>query len=157
MNEFPQLQAMQQLGRTYRALMSAFERNTGHPMPRWRILLKLYQHGECSQKALAQGLPMDPAALTRQIKIIEREGWIERHSDVRDNRLTNVALTDAGRDLVAATLPKRAAFIEAAFGDFSREQMSALSLMLLSLEKGFRQGDPDPGDADASTTPISDN
>jgi len=50
MNEFPQLQAIQQLGRTYRALMSAFESNIGFTMPRWRILLTLYQSGERSQK-----------------------------------------------------------------------------------------------------------
>src|SRR5690606_3419905 len=94
MSELPQLQAMQQLGRTYRALMSAFESNIGHSMPRWRILLALHQNGERSQKQLAHDLVVDPAALTRHIKAIESEGWVERHSDVNDNRLTNVALTD---------------------------------------------------------------
>ncbi|AEC20195.1 MarR family transcriptional regulator [Pusillimonas sp. T7-7] len=140
MSELPQLQAMQQLGRTYRALMSAFESSVGHSMPRWRILLTLHQRGETSQKQLAQDLALDPAALTRHIKAIENEGWIERHSDVNDNRLTNVALTDAGRTIVEKTMPLRTAFIEHAFGDLSLAQIKALTTLLQAMEQGLRQG-----------------
>ncbi len=139
MNEIPQLRAIQQLGRTYRALMGAFEAKIGLSMPRWRILLALHQAGERSQKALARDLRMDPAALTRQVKAIEQEGWVERHSDAVDNRLTNVALTDAGRALVARTLPRRTAFVETAFGDMSIEEMNELSALLHTLEERLRQ------------------
>jgi len=93
---------------------------------------------------------MDPAALTRQIKAIEREGWIERHSDAKDNRLTNVALTAAGREVVGAALPRRTAFIERAFGDLSREQMGVLQSMLQTLEHGLQHASTDqPGTTDA--------
>ena len=41
---------VQQFGRTYRAFMSAFEGQVGHPMPRWRVMLALHdQGGESSQ------------------------------------------------------------------------------------------------------------
>lgn len=139
MTEFPQLQAIQQLGRTYRALMSAFEANIGQSMPRWRILLHLHQSGESSQKELAKVLRTDPAALTRQIKVIESMGWVERHTDAHDNRLTNVALTEAGAKVVAETLPQRSAFIEAAFGDFSTDEINELSQMLHTLEERLIQ------------------
>ena len=139
MKELPQLQAIQQLGRTYRAFLSAFEATIGHSMPRWRILLTLHQKGECSQKQLAHDLATDPAALTRQIKAIEGEGWVERHSDINDNRLTNVALTEAGRDIVRKTMPLREAFIAHAFGDLPLEQIKALTALLHALEQGLRQ------------------
>ncbi|MBB5213588.1 MarR family winged helix-turn-helix transcriptional regulator [Parapusillimonas granuli] len=139
MNEIPQLRAIQQLGRTYRALMAAFEARIGLSMPRWRILLNLHQSGERSQKQLARDLRMDPAALTRQIKTIEQEGWVERHTDAADNRLTNVALTAAGRALVARTLPRRTAFVETAFGDMSIEEMNELSALLRTLEERLRE------------------
>jgi DNA-binding MarR family transcriptional regulator len=139
MADITQLQAIQQLGRTYRAFMSAFEADIGHSMPRWRILLALYRSGECSQKQLARELPMDPAALTRQIKAIESMGWIERHADKADNRVTNVALTASGRDTVQATLPRRTAFIENAFEDLSTEQLGDLSDMLHTLEERLRR------------------
>ncbi|HWL29044.1 MAG TPA: MarR family transcriptional regulator [Burkholderiaceae bacterium] len=139
MTDFPQLLTMQQLGRTYRAMMAAFEANIGHSMPRWRILLTLHQSGEMSQKALSRLLRIDPAALTRQIKAIEAMGWVERHSDPQDNRLTNVALTSAGSEVVLATLPRRAAFIESALSDLSRDDMEKLNDMLHTLEERLRQ------------------
>lgn len=138
MSESAQLQLMQQLGRSYRALMSAFEANIGHSMPRWRILLHLHQAGEVSQKQLALDLRIDPAALTRQIQAIERKGWIERHNDAADNRLTNVALTEEGGKVVEQTLPRRAAFIERALGGFSPQDMHDLTSMLSGLEQRLR-------------------
>lgn len=134
MHEFPQLQAIQQLGRTYRVFMSAFEANIGHSMPRWRILLNLYESGELSQKELAQRVRSDPAALTRQIKAIEALGWVARHNDANDNRLTNVALTEQGRKVVADTLPRRTRFVQNAFGELSADEIKALGKMLRTLE-----------------------
>src|SRR3546814_11260826 len=96
-DDFPQLQVMQQLGRTYRALLAAFDAEIGQPMPRWRVMLLLYQRGETSQKELSCALRMDPASLTRQIKVIEGRGWVRRQNDAADNRLTNVTLPPAGR------------------------------------------------------------
>lgn len=146
MSDIPQLHVMQQLGRTYRALMSAFEANIGHSMPRWRILLHLHQCGETSQKQLAHVLRIDPAALTRQIKVIEKKGWIERHNDTQDNRLTNVALTDAGRVVVTQAMPRRSAFIERALSDLSADDMQALGTMLSILEQRLRQEAASPAD-----------
>lgn len=148
MTDFPQLQTMQQLGRTYRVMMAAFEANIGHSMPRWRILLTLHQSGETSQKELAQLLRIDPAALTRQIKAIEAMGWVERHSDPHDNRLTNVALTPEGSKVVIATLPRRAAFIENVLSGLSRHDMEKLNQMLGTLEDRLRQEVPGAGATD---------
>ena len=133
-NDLPQLQAIQQLGRTYRAFMAAFEANIGQSMPRWRILLNLHQAGELSQKELALRLRTDPGALTRQIKAIESLGWVQRHNDAKDNRLTNVALTAQGKKVVEETLPRRTRFVENAFGDLSLDEVNALGKMLRTLE-----------------------
>ncbi|HEU0196986.1 MAG TPA: MarR family transcriptional regulator [Nevskiaceae bacterium] len=129
---------MQQLGRTYRALLSAFDACIGQPMPRWRILLMLHQRGETSQKELACALRMDPASLTRQLKTIEHLGWVRRRNDKADNRLTNVVLTPAGTDVVEETMPRRLAFIERALSDLSRDDMAKLSSMLDRLEQRLR-------------------
>jgi MarR family transcriptional regulator, organic hydroperoxide resistance regulator len=103
---------VQQFGRTYRTFMAAFEAQVGHPLPRWRILLALYdQNGESSQKRIVERLRVDPGALTRQLKLLEGLGWISRSSDERDNRITNVKLTDEGRAVIEASLPRRNAFL----------------------------------------------
>jgi DNA-binding MarR family transcriptional regulator len=103
-------------------------------------LLTLHQLGELSQKQLATVLPMDPAALTRQVKSMEQLGWIERYTDVQDNRLTNVALTEAGLAIVEQVLPRRSVFIEKAFSDFSLDEMETLSRLLGTLEARLRLG-----------------
>ena len=103
---------VQQFGRTYRAFMAGFEAQVGHPLPRWRIMLALYERdGESSQKRLVERLRVDPGALTRQLKALESLGWIARSTDARDNRITNVRLTDAGREAAEASLPRRNAYL----------------------------------------------
>lgn len=134
-DDFPQIKVLQKLGRTYRALLAAFDASIGQPMPRWRVLLMLYQQGETSQKKLAEVLRMDPASLTRQIKTIERLGWVKRHCDARDNRLTNVVLSTAGIAVVEQTLPRRIEFIQRALKDLSLDDLATLSAMLDRLDE----------------------
>ncbi len=145
MNEFPQLQAAQQLGRTYRSLMAAFDQQLGMPLPRWRILIGLYQENGClSQKQLVRLLRIDPAAVTRQLKSIETLGLIERFTDEQDNRLTNVRLSQAGRQLVEATLPRRRRLVEAMLQDFSDQDLNQLITLLSNWESALlKAGDKD--------------
>lgn len=137
--DFPQIRIMQKLGRTYRAILAAFDARIGQPMPRWRVLLLLYQQGEMSQKKLAEALLMDPAALTRQLKTIEHLGWVQRRDDAQDNRLTNVQLSPAGVQLVEQTMPRRTAFIQRVLTDLSADELELLGNMLDRLEARMRQ------------------
>ncbi|RKP49180.1 MarR family winged helix-turn-helix transcriptional regulator [Trinickia fusca] len=127
---------VQQFGRTYRAFLSAFEAHVGHAMPRWRILRTLAEpgEGEWSQKRLVECLRMDPGALTRYLKALEAIGWVERSTDTRDNRITNVRLTPEGAEIVAASLPRRNAFLRETMGSLSDEALAGLSDALAQLE-----------------------
>jgi DNA-binding MarR family transcriptional regulator len=135
MEEQDRVAVMQQFGRTYRAFMSAFEAQVGHPLPRWRILLALHeQAGESSQKRLVERLRVDPGALTRQLKALEALGWIARSMDTRDNRVTNVRLTQAGRSATEASLPRRNAFLHDTMAGLPDDALRALSGALKMLE-----------------------
>lgn len=135
MEEQDRVAVMQQFGRTYRAFMSAFEAQVGHPLPRWRILLALHeQAGESSQKRLVERLRVDPGALTRQLKALEGLGWIARSMDTRDNRVTNVHLTQAGRSATEASLPRRNAFLHDTMAGLPDDALRALSGALKMLE-----------------------
>ncbi len=128
---------VQQFGRTYRTFLSAFEARVGHAMPRWRILRTLTDdegEGEWSQKRLVERLRIDPGALTRQLKSLEALGWIARSVDARDNRITNVRLTDEGRHVVDASLPQRNAFLRETMGALPDEALTGLSDALAKLE-----------------------
>src|SRR5258708_25412988 len=135
MEEQDRVAVMQQFGRTYRAFMSAFEAHVGHPVPRWRILLALQeQAGEWSQKRVVERLRVDPGGLTGQLKTLEGLGWIARSMDTRDNRVTNVRLTEAGRSATEAGLPRRNAFLHDTMAALPDEALSALSGALKMLE-----------------------
>ncbi|CAB3758049.1 MarR family winged helix-turn-helix transcriptional regulator [Paraburkholderia humisilvae] len=135
MDEQDRIAILHQFGRTYRAFMSAFEAQVGHPMPRWRILLALYeQDGESSQKRLVERLRVDPGALTRQLKSLEALGWIERSMDERDNRVTNVRLAGDGRLAIEASLPSRNAFLHETMAGLPQDALEALSSALGMLE-----------------------
>ncbi|MGF6600477.1 DNA-binding MarR family transcriptional regulator [Paraburkholderia sp. GAS448] len=135
MEEQDRVAIVQQFGRTYRAFMSAFEAQVGHPMPRWRILLALHgQSGEVSQKRLVERLRVDPGALTRQLKTLEGMGWIARSMDERDNRITNVKLTEEGRTAIEASMPRRNAFLHETMASLPDEALAALSSALTMLE-----------------------
>jgi len=135
MEEQDRIAIVQQFGRTYRTFMSAFEAHVGHPMPRWRILLALHdQNGEASQKRLVERLRVDPGALTRQLKTLEGMGWIARSMDERDNRITNVRLTEAGRAAIEASMPRRNYFLHETMASLPDDALAALSGALTMLE-----------------------
>jgi MarR family transcriptional regulator, organic hydroperoxide resistance regulator len=124
-----------QFGRTYRAFMSAFEAQVGHPLPRWRVMLALHDHdGASSQKRLVERLRVDPGALTRQLKALEGLGWISRRMDERDNRVTNVQLTETGTAVIEAALPRRNAFLHDTMAALPDDALAALSGALKMLE-----------------------
>ena len=146
---------VQQFGRTYRTFLSAFEARVGHAMPRWRILRTLTEdEGEWSQKRLVERLRIDPGALTRQLKSLEALGWIARSVDARDNRITNVRLTDEGRHVVDASLPQRNAFLRETMGALPDEALTGLSDALAKLET--RIGDVAGSPLSASEDSTSD-
>jgi DNA-binding MarR family transcriptional regulator len=105
-------------------------------MPRWRVLIALHDHsGELSQKKLVERLRVDPGALTRQLKTLEALGWITRSVDQRDNRISNVILTDEGRAVVNAGLPRRNEFLRETLSTLPDEAIAALSGALRVLEQ----------------------
>ncbi|MBN3790878.1 MarR family winged helix-turn-helix transcriptional regulator [Burkholderia sp. Ac-20353] len=135
MEEQDRVAILQQFGRTYRAFMTAFETHVGQPMPRWRIMVALHSmNGHASQKRLVEVLRIDPGALTRQLKALDALGWIERESDARDNRVTNVTLTAAGHAAFDACLPRRKAFFDETVAQLPDDVLNALSGALAMLE-----------------------
>ena len=140
MSSEPQgLLLMQHLGQTYRALQGAFARHVGHALPRWRILITLYEQGETSQKVLAERCHLDPASLTRLLQAMQKQGWVERAMDTQDNRLTLATLTATGRTVVESALPQRAAFFLALLDDLSDDQVALLNDTLNRLEHNAAQ------------------
>jgi DNA-binding MarR family transcriptional regulator len=79
-----------------------------------------------SQTDLQRRLGVDPAAITRQVRQLEAEGLVTRRTDPVDRRVTRVALTAAGRQLIEDLLRKRAEFDARAAAGLDVDQRAAL-------------------------------
>ena len=56
-------------------LTKGFEKSTGFSITRYEILIYLKKNGNKLQREIAQYLNIDPAAITRHIKILEKKGY----------------------------------------------------------------------------------
>lgn len=60
---------------------------------------------------LADMLQLSPSGLTRRLDGLVKAGWVERQNSDRDRRVMLAAITDAGRDQLAAAAPGHVASV----------------------------------------------
>jgi DNA-binding MarR family transcriptional regulator len=96
------------LRRASRALSQLYEealRPVGLRATQFTILQLLSLAGEVTQGVLGQMLAMDSTTLTRTLRIMAREGWIEKRRG-EDRREWRMRLSKAGRDQLKRALPE---------------------------------------------------
>lgn len=129
---------LQQIAHTYHELAAAFERHMGITRARWAILSRLWRAETATQALLAQQLRVDAAAITRQVKQLEREGLVVRWPDPQDNRFTVVSLTPSGRRFVEELRSARDAFEAIVTAGLSQEDVAAVRRSLDRIRENLR-------------------
>ena len=86
--------------------------------PQLRLMMKL-SGDPPTISALADSLNISSPGVTQMIDKLQNKGYVERHSQERDQRLVRVRMTDSGRAALAIA--------EAAFGDRVEQVLSPLS------------------------------
>ena len=94
------------------------------------MLNALWAGDGVTHSALAQTLNKSPATITKTVKRMEKAGFVERKPDPRDERLSRVYLTAAGRDVQAAVEEVWRSFEAQAFAGFGDEEMATLRALL---------------------------
>ena len=122
------------LVRSHNALIGAFEKQCGLHLARWRLLFCIGRLGQCSQRELAHSTTMEPAAVTRILADLDRQGLIRRTTAPHDARQLDVALASAGRILVSKTARRRETFLRAALEGFSDTEAAMLDELLGRLQ-----------------------
>ena len=74
-----------------------FEDVTGFSITRYEILVFLKINGDSLQREIACHLDIDPAAVTRHIKILEKKGYITKQRNEENAREVIISLTDFAR------------------------------------------------------------
>jgi len=62
-------------------------------------MMVLWEHSEMNVKELGKYLYLDSGTLTPVLKKLEQKGYVTRMRDTRDERVLNVAVTEAGMQL----------------------------------------------------------
>lgn len=94
------------------------------------ILEYLNEHGDCSQRELADFLGVTPASIATSLKRMSKSGFIERTSDENDRRINRLRLTEKGKEIRLAGRDECDRVDKAMFNGFSDEEISSFTDML---------------------------
>ncbi len=92
---FPLYAAANATVRAYRPLLAPL----GLTYPQYLVMLVLWERDGRSVSEIGQALHLDSGTLTPLIKRLEAAGLVRRERQAADERVVQVALTEAGRDL----------------------------------------------------------
>ncbi|MEO9189524.1 MAG: MarR family transcriptional regulator [Acetobacteraceae bacterium] len=93
-------------------------------------IVKLREHGSCSQNRLGRLTAMDGATIKGVIDRLTRRGITETSPDPDDARLLMVSLTAAGRRLAEQAVPCAARITEATLAPLSTAERARLLALL---------------------------
>ncbi|GAA0210264.1 DNA-binding MarR family transcriptional regulator [Brevundimonas nasdae] len=114
----------------YNVIIEAQLRAIEIDIPTWRVLMVL---GEESPRSIGQLSKTAVIHLSTMMRIIERmmkAGLVERAPDAQDGRVTNVILTDLGREKLAAARKLTAPLYRQVISGFSQNEFTRLLEML---------------------------
>ena len=81
-------------------------RPVGIGIGQWAVLLFLWARDGLSQAELSRVVAIEPPTMVRTIDRMVRDGLVTRAPDAVDGRITRIHLTDHGRSLRHALVPK---------------------------------------------------
>ncbi|MBN8938676.1 MAG: winged helix-turn-helix transcriptional regulator [Rhizobiales bacterium] len=95
----------------------------GMSLPQFWLMAQIASMPDDRLGALAERMGLDPSSLSRNLKVLERLGWIEIAMVEQDQRRRAIWLTEAGAHALEVALPiwqmAQAALRPALAGDFS--------------------------------------
>lgn len=96
----------------------------------YAVLRSVDQAGELTMGELAQQCSMDPAAAGRQVRALEEDGLVERHSGADDARVTVVRLTPEGGEVYRRIVAVRTAHLAEVLSEWSSADRADLTRLV---------------------------
>ena len=96
----------------------------------YAVLRCLDGTGELSLGHLARECSMDPAAAGRQVRALEKEGFVVRAPNDDDGRVIVVRLTDRGRDLYGRIVAVRTTHMNEVLASWSSAERAELARLV---------------------------
>ncbi len=103
------------------------------------MLICIKNNQAVCQKDLAQKLEISPAAVAVTLKKLEASGLVKRCASSDDNRMNQIELTDAGKDLLEETSEYFLHIDHSAFEDFSESDMETFEALLMKMKHSLKE------------------
>lgn len=156
----PELQAQltelfANMGRAIAALRRADPATISHF--EYGVLIRLAPGCTLRPGELADAEGLDPSTMSRRVAALEERGLVGRRPDPEDRRAHRIAITDAGRDLLAASRAAQVALVTDALGDWTPAERDDLARILGRLNDSLVAARParPPHDAATAAAPAA--
>jgi len=118
-----------------RELMRALAEYSMTP-EQWHVMMTLWHTGKpLYQSDIGQMLLKDKHTISRIIKRLERDGWINKNTSLNDGRVTIIEVTKKGASLKDEIPQKLSEHFDKILNDFDDKEVSLLIGMLKKLRK----------------------
>ena len=121
-----------QLVRGLRELHGAIAKASRHPVDASgaMVLSRLEELGPVRLSTLAQVLCLDISTVSRQVPVLERQGWVARERDPEDQRAQLLDLTDEGRDVLIEVRRSRVEVLRRLLPDWTEAELDTFAAQL---------------------------
>jgi MarR family transcriptional regulator, organic hydroperoxide resistance regulator len=141
------LEASDELGRSFKALLAAARRLRGRETrhrgglsnAQYGLLFGLCDHRELSSSELATAADLSPATATEMLEGLATAGLVTRARSERDRRVVLISLTARGRVLVEERRKQLEPRWRAALAEFSDDELRIAARVLVRLRDLFDQ------------------
>lgn len=127
-----------QLKVTEEKMTTLFEKRLHISLTRYQILQTLLDQSPLSQIDLQEALQIDQAAITRHLKVLEQEGYIQRQRNPQNQRQMMVTLTDKAVSELVIQPPQEHLRIKREMETLlTQEELANLKTLLEKMKNGL--------------------
>lgn len=117
----------------HKTLMNRSLRGIGLDVPSWLVLGILEARGECSMSDLAAQASANLSTMTKIVYRLQEQGLVNTSTSLNDARVTNVRMTETGREALRQSEETTAHLFERSLQGFNLAQLKKLNLQLEKL------------------------
>ena len=113
------------------------EAGMGITVDQWVLLKIIEEHGEMSQRELAEQAKRDPASITRTVDLLQKKGLVNRDEIPNNRRQYQIVLTSEGQSFVQKHMNMVMSQREQSLKGFSTEEIQSLIEYLHRIQKNM--------------------
>lgn len=118
-------------------LLDLFEKKIGISLTRFQIIKYLHKSSSSTSKQISQSLKIDAAAVTRHLKILEKEGYVIKRRNENNNREVLVELSEKAHEEIRRC-EKETTVQDIIGNEFTEKDLKDLVRLLNKFNENFK-------------------